>query len=159
LSTSGFGKTIAIAVRRENPDHCPCPRCVMTDAAQGDSAKDPGHLETAARHNRVHIRRAYASVVRAVMCVSAMRQHRLRTRAPARPNLGLQPVPRYERRAGIAVSREHIDLSDSIAGCLFGAEPRASPSGALADDRRFAMIDRSGKYVNAKRNGAYSYCV
>jgi uncharacterized protein YcbX len=41
----------------------PCARCVMTTLAQGDLARDPGILRTAARHNHVNVG-VYAAVVR-----------------------------------------------------------------------------------------------
>jgi uncharacterized protein YcbX len=41
----------------------PCPRCVMTTLPQGDLAKDPGILRTAAQHNHANVG-LYASVVR-----------------------------------------------------------------------------------------------
>jgi uncharacterized protein len=41
----------------------PCARCVMTTLAQGDLARDPGILRTAAQHNQVNVG-VYAAVVR-----------------------------------------------------------------------------------------------
>jgi uncharacterized protein len=41
----------------------PCPRCVMTTLPQGDLAKDPGILRTAAQHNHANVG-LYASVLR-----------------------------------------------------------------------------------------------
>src|SRR6266496_3442465 len=40
----------------------PCGRCVMTTLAQGDLARDPGILRTAAQHNQVNVG-VYAAVV------------------------------------------------------------------------------------------------
>jgi uncharacterized protein len=55
--TLGMGDAVRLSVTG------PCPRCVMTTLPQGDLAKDPGILRTAARHNHANVG-LYASVVR-----------------------------------------------------------------------------------------------
>jgi uncharacterized protein len=57
----GHPLTIGTAVRLNITG--PCGRCVMTTLAQGDLAKDPGILRTAAQHNQVNVG-VYAAVVR-----------------------------------------------------------------------------------------------
>jgi uncharacterized protein len=63
VENAWIGGTLAIgdAVRLSLTG--PCPRCVMTTLPQGDLAKDPGILGTAAQHNHANIG-LYASVVR-----------------------------------------------------------------------------------------------
>ena len=63
VENAWIGRTLAIghAVRLNITG--PCPRCVMTTLPQGDLAKDPGILRTAARHNHANVG-LYASVVR-----------------------------------------------------------------------------------------------
>jgi uncharacterized protein len=57
----GRALTIGDAVRLSITG--PCPRCVMTTLPQGDLAKDPGILRTAAQHNHANVG-LYASVLR-----------------------------------------------------------------------------------------------
>jgi hypothetical protein len=63
VENAWIGGTLAIgdAVRLSSTG--PCPRCVMTTLPQGDLAKDPGILRTAAQHNHANVG-LYASVVR-----------------------------------------------------------------------------------------------
>jgi uncharacterized protein len=63
VENAWIGGTLAIgdAVRLSLTG--PCPRCVMTTLSQGDLAKDPGILRTAAQHNHANVG-LYASVVR-----------------------------------------------------------------------------------------------
>jgi len=63
VENAWIGRTLAIgdAVRLRVTG--PCPRCVMTTLPQGDLAKDPGILRTAAQHNHANVG-LYASVVR-----------------------------------------------------------------------------------------------
>jgi uncharacterized protein len=63
VENAWIGGTLAIgdAVRLQLTG--PCPRCVMTTLPQGDLAKDPGILRTAAQHNHANVG-LYASVVR-----------------------------------------------------------------------------------------------
>jgi uncharacterized protein len=63
VENAWIGGTLAIgdAVRLSLTG--PCPRCVMTTLPQGDLAKDPGILRTAAQHNHANVG-LYASVVR-----------------------------------------------------------------------------------------------
>ena len=63
VENAWIGRTLAIgdAVRLKVTG--PCPRCVMTTLPQGDLAKDPGILRTAAQHNHANVG-LYASVVR-----------------------------------------------------------------------------------------------
>jgi uncharacterized protein YcbX len=56
----GHTLTIGPAVRLHITG--PCGRCVMTTLAQGDLARDPGILRTAAQHNHVNVG-VYAAVV------------------------------------------------------------------------------------------------
>ena len=55
--TLGIGDAVRLSITG------PCPRCVMTTLPQGDLAKDPGILRTAAQHNHANVG-LYASVVR-----------------------------------------------------------------------------------------------
>jgi uncharacterized protein YcbX len=55
--TLGIGDAVRLSITG------PCPRCVMTTLPQGDLAKDPGILRTAAQHNQANVG-LYASVVR-----------------------------------------------------------------------------------------------
>ena len=55
--TLAMGDTVRLSVTGS------CPRCVMTTLPQGDLAKDPGILRTAAQHNHANVG-LYASVVR-----------------------------------------------------------------------------------------------
>jgi uncharacterized protein YcbX len=63
VENAWIGGTLAIgdAVRLSLTG--PCPRCVMTTLPQGDLAKDPGILRTAAQHNHANVG-LYASVAR-----------------------------------------------------------------------------------------------
>jgi uncharacterized protein len=58
-----IGRTLAIGDAVRLSITGPCPRCVMTTLPQGDLAKDPGILRTAAQHNHANVG-LYASVVR-----------------------------------------------------------------------------------------------
>ncbi len=58
-----IGRTLAIGDAVRLSITGPCPRCVMTTLSQGDLAKDPGILRTAAQHNHANVG-LYASVVR-----------------------------------------------------------------------------------------------
>ena len=58
-----IGRTLAIGDTVRLSITGPCPRCVMTTLPQGDLAKDPGILRTAAQHNHANVG-LYASVVR-----------------------------------------------------------------------------------------------
>jgi uncharacterized protein len=57
------GRTLAIGDDVRLSITGPCARCVMTTLAQGDLARDPGILRTAAQHNHVNVG-VYAAVVR-----------------------------------------------------------------------------------------------
>jgi len=57
------GHTLAIGTGVRLDITGPCGRCVMTTLAQGDLAKDPGLLRTAAQYNQVNVG-VYAAVVR-----------------------------------------------------------------------------------------------
>jgi uncharacterized protein len=57
------GHTLAIGDEVSLSITGPCARCVMTTLAQGDLARDPGILRTAAQHNQVSVG-VYAAVVR-----------------------------------------------------------------------------------------------
>ncbi|HSF33620.1 MAG TPA: MOSC N-terminal beta barrel domain-containing protein [Candidatus Tectomicrobia bacterium] len=57
------GHTLAIGDEVRLSITGPCARCVMTTLAQGDLARDPGILRTAAQHNHVNVG-VYAAVVR-----------------------------------------------------------------------------------------------
>jgi uncharacterized protein YcbX len=56
------GHTLAIGPAVRLTITGPCGRCVMTTLAQGDLARDPGILRTAAQHNHVNVG-VYAAVV------------------------------------------------------------------------------------------------
>jgi uncharacterized protein YcbX len=56
------GHTLAIGTAIRLHITGPCGRCVMTTLAQGDLARDPGILRTAAQHNQVNVG-VYAAVV------------------------------------------------------------------------------------------------
>jgi uncharacterized protein YcbX len=56
------GHTLAIGPAVRLNITGPCGRCVMTTLAQGDLARDPGILRTAAQHNHVNVG-VYAAVV------------------------------------------------------------------------------------------------
>jgi uncharacterized protein YcbX len=56
------GHTLAIGPAVRLHITGPCGRCVMTTLAQGDLARDPGILRTAAQHNHVNVG-VYAAVV------------------------------------------------------------------------------------------------
>jgi len=58
-----IGRTLAMGDAVRLSVTGPCPRCVMTTLPQGDLAKDPGILRTAAQHNHANVG-LYASVVR-----------------------------------------------------------------------------------------------
>jgi uncharacterized protein len=58
-----IGRTLAMGDAVRLSVAGPCPRCVMTTLPQGDLAKDPGILRTAAQHNHANVG-LYASVVR-----------------------------------------------------------------------------------------------
>jgi len=58
-----IGRTVAIGEAVRLNVTGPCPRCVMTTLPQGDLAKDPGTLRTAAQHNKANVG-IYASVLR-----------------------------------------------------------------------------------------------
>jgi uncharacterized protein len=55
------GRTLTIGDEVRLGVSSPCGRCVMTTLAQGDLAKDPGILRTAAQHNQVNVG-VYAAV-------------------------------------------------------------------------------------------------
>ncbi len=57
------GHTLAIGTAVRLHITGPCGRCVMTTLAQGDLARDPGILRTAAQHNHVNVG-VYAAVLR-----------------------------------------------------------------------------------------------
>jgi uncharacterized protein YcbX len=57
------GRTLAIGDDVRLSITGPCARCVMTTLAQGDLARDPGILRTAAQHNHLNVG-VYAAVVR-----------------------------------------------------------------------------------------------
>src|SRR5881296_869479 len=57
------GHTLAIGTAVRLNITGPCGRCVMTTLAQGDLARDPGILRTAAQHNQVNVG-VYAAVAR-----------------------------------------------------------------------------------------------
>jgi uncharacterized protein len=69
-----IGRTVAIGEAVRLSVTGPCPRCVMTTLPQGDLAKDPGILRTAAQHNKANVG-VYASVLRGgtVRCGDAIR--------------------------------------------------------------------------------------
>jgi uncharacterized protein YcbX len=64
VENAWIGRTLAIGDAVRLSITGPCPRCVMmTTLPQGDLAKDPGILRTAAQHNHANVG-LYASVVR-----------------------------------------------------------------------------------------------
>jgi uncharacterized protein YcbX len=63
VENAWIGRTLAIGDAVRLSVTGPCPRCVMTTLPQGDLAKDPGILRTAAQHNHANVG-LYASVVR-----------------------------------------------------------------------------------------------
>ena len=63
VENAWIGRTLAIGDAVRLSISGPCPRCVMTTLPQGDLAKDPGILRTAAQHNQVHVG-VYANVLR-----------------------------------------------------------------------------------------------
>jgi uncharacterized protein YcbX len=63
VENAWIGRTIRIGDAVRLSITGPCPRCVMTTLPQGDLAKDPGILRTAAQHNQANVG-LYASVVR-----------------------------------------------------------------------------------------------
>ena len=63
VENAWIGRTLAIGDAVRLSVTGPCPRCVMTTLPQGDLAKDPGILRTAAQHNHANVG-VYASVVR-----------------------------------------------------------------------------------------------
>lgn len=63
VENAWIGRTLAIGDSVRLSITGPCPRCVMTTLPQGDLAKDPGILRTAAQHNHANVG-LYASVVR-----------------------------------------------------------------------------------------------
>jgi hypothetical protein len=62
VENAWIGRTLAIGDAVRLSVTGPCPRCVMTTLPQGDLAKDPGILRTAAQHNKANVG-VYASVV------------------------------------------------------------------------------------------------
>jgi uncharacterized protein YcbX len=63
VENAWIGRTLAIGDAVRLSITGPCPRCVMTTLPQGDLAKDPGILRTAAQHNHANVG-LYAAVVR-----------------------------------------------------------------------------------------------
>ncbi|MGH7513565.1 MAG: MOSC domain-containing protein [Gemmatimonadales bacterium] len=63
VENAWIGRTLAIGEAVRLSITGPCPRCVMTTLPQGDLAKDPGILRTAAQHNHANVG-LYASVLR-----------------------------------------------------------------------------------------------
>jgi uncharacterized protein YcbX len=63
VENAWIGRTLAIGNAVRLSVTGPCPRCVMTTLPQGDLAKDPGILRTAAQHNHANVG-LYASVSR-----------------------------------------------------------------------------------------------
>jgi uncharacterized protein YcbX len=63
VENAWIGRTLAMGDAVRLSITGPCPRCVMTTLPQGDLAKDPGILRTAAQHNHTNVG-LYASVVR-----------------------------------------------------------------------------------------------
>jgi uncharacterized protein YcbX len=63
VENAWIGRTLVIGDAVRLSITGPCPRCVMTTLPQGDLAKDPGILRTAAQHNHANVG-LYASVVR-----------------------------------------------------------------------------------------------
>ena len=63
VENAWIGRTVAIGEAVRLSITGPCPRCVMTTLPQGDLAKDPGILRTAAQHNKANVG-IYASVLR-----------------------------------------------------------------------------------------------
>jgi uncharacterized protein YcbX len=63
VENAWIGRTLAIGHAVRLSITGPCPRCVMTTLPQGDLAKDPGILRTAAQHNHANVG-LYASVGR-----------------------------------------------------------------------------------------------
>jgi len=63
VENAWIGRTLAIGDAVRLSITGPCPRCVMTTLPQGDLAKDPGILRTAAQHNHANVG-LYASVAR-----------------------------------------------------------------------------------------------
>ena len=63
VENAWIGRTLAIGDGVRLSVTGPCPRCVMTTLPQGDLAKDPGILRTAAQHNKANVG-VYASVSR-----------------------------------------------------------------------------------------------
>jgi len=62
VENAWIGRTLALGDTVRLSITGPCPRCVMTTLPQGDLAKDPGILRTAAQHNHANVG-LYASVV------------------------------------------------------------------------------------------------
>jgi len=63
VENAWIGRTLVIGDAVRLSITGPCPRCVMTTLPQGDLAKDPGILRTAAQHNHANVG-LYASVMR-----------------------------------------------------------------------------------------------
>ncbi len=63
VENAWIGETLALGDAVRLSVTGPCPRCVMTTLPQGDLAKDPGILRTAAQHNHANVG-LYASVLR-----------------------------------------------------------------------------------------------
>lgn len=55
VENAWIGRTLAIGDVVRLSLTGPCPRCVMTTLPQGDLAKDPGILRTAAQHNHANV--------------------------------------------------------------------------------------------------------
>ena len=63
IEDAWIGHTLAIGEKVHLSITGPCPRCVMTTLPQGDLPRDPGILQTAARHSQANIG-VYAAVRR-----------------------------------------------------------------------------------------------